>query len=60
MRNYVIVKSTAPFGKGLSKKLKKGSVYYVQIAKMTDWEDEEEDLDTPVSGWVCMRKVIIK
>ncbi len=52
---------TAPYGDGLSPKLKKGKTYYVEITRHVAWYMEDsEDLEEPFCGWHCKRKVRIQ
>lgn len=61
MSDSVIVAYTAPYGNGLSEKLKKGKTYYVQIARCQKLDMEDgEDYEEPLTGWHCKRKVTIK
>ena len=56
-----IVVCTAPYGSGLSKKLKKGKTYYVEITRYLDtYMDDSEDYEEPIGGWHCKRKVVIR
>lgn len=59
MRDAVIIKYTAPYGEGVTKKLKKGKTYYVEVAMQTDWEEDDEDIETPISGWLMKTKIKI-
>ena len=60
MSHSDIVYKTAPYGKGLSGKLKKRKTYYVQIAPHGSEFTEEDDEDFPIFGWRAKRKVKIK
>ena len=61
MSNSTWVFSTTPYGKGISKKLKKGRVYYVQIAERTlGFEEEDDDMWNPTLGWIIKEKIRIK
>lgn len=59
MENAAYATASAPYGTGMSEKLKKGKTYYVQIAMKTAWEEDEEDYEEPQSGWIMKRKVTI-
>ena len=61
MSNSTWVFSTTPYGKGISKKLKKGRVYYVQIAERTlGFEEEDDDMWNPTLGWLIKKKIRMK
>ena len=61
MSNSTWVFSTTPYGKGISKKLKKGRVYYVQIAERTlGFEEEDDDMWNPTLGWIIKEKIRMK
>lgn len=60
MSHSVIVSKTAPYGKGMTGKLKKGKTYYVQIAAHGPDFTEEDDEDFPLFGWVKKKKITIK
>ena len=60
MSNAVIIDKTAPYGKGLSGKLKKGKTYYVEISPHAPAMFEEDDEDFPAFAWRAKRKVKIK
>ena len=61
MINSTWVFSTTPYGKGISKKLKKGRVYYVQIAERTlGFEEEDDDMWNPTLGWIIKEKIRMK
>ncbi len=59
MSHSVVVYKTAPYGKGLTGKLKKGKTYYVQIAAHGPDFTEEDDEDFPLFGWIKKKKVTI-
>lgn len=53
--------TTAPYGKGLSKKLKKGKIYYVKVTMHIDFlQEDDEDYYDPAWGWFGTWKVKIK
>lgn len=61
MSNSTWVFSTTPYGKGISKKLKKGRGYYVQIAERTlGFEEEDDDMWNPTLGWIIKEKIRMK
>lgn len=61
MSNSTVVVFTAPYGKGLSRKLKKGKTYYVQITRYFElYMEDSEDYEEPFCGWHCKRKVTIE
>ena len=64
MKNSKMVLFTAPYGKGLSQKLSKGT-YYVQLAQafvyqVNDYEYDYEEYNHPMGGWIGKWKVVIK
>lgn len=61
MSNSTVVVFTAPYGKGLSEKLKKGKTYYVQITRYFElYMEDSEDYEEPFCGWHCKRKITIE
>lgn len=61
MSDFDLALYTAPYGKGLSKKLKKGKTYYVEITRYLDmYMEDSEDYEEPLGGWHCKRKVVIR
>lgn len=61
MSESCVVWYTAPYGKGLSRKLKKGKTYYVQISRYIDpYFEDSEDWEEPFCGWHGKRKVTIQ
>lgn len=47
------------YGKGVTKKLEKGKTYCVEVAMEKDWEEDDEDIEDSISGWLMKRKVKI-
>ena len=61
MTNAKYVLSTAPYGKGLSGKLKKGKTYYVEASRYLElYLEDSEDLAAPSWGWVGKKKITIR
>ena len=61
MSDSSVVVYTAPYGKGMSKKLKKGKTYYVEISRYFEpYMEDSEDFEEPFCGWHCKRSVTIK
>ena len=61
MSDSTVVVYTAPYGKGLSKKLKKGKTYYVEVTRYFDlYMEDSEDYEEPFCGWHCKRKITIQ
>ena len=61
MSDARIYRYAAPYGDGLSPKLKKGKTYYVEITRRVDpYMEDEEDYEEPFCGWHCKRKVTIR
>lgn len=61
MSDSSVVVYTAPYGKGVSKKLKKGKTYYVEISRYFEpYMEDSEDFEEPFCGWHCKRSVTIK
>ncbi len=61
MSDSAIVVYTAPYGSGLSKKLKKGKTYYVQVARYLEmYMEDSEDYEDPIGGWHGKKKITIK
>ena len=61
MSDSRVVVFTAPYGSGLSKKLKKGKSYYVQISRYFEpYMEDSEDYEEPFCGWHCKKKITIK
>lgn len=64
MKDAKMVLFTAPYGKGLSQKLSKGT-YYVELAQafayqVNDYEYDYEEYKHPTGGWIGKWKVVIK
>ena len=58
MTNAKYVLSTAPYGKGLSGKLKKGKTYYVEASRYLElYLEDSEDLAAPSWGWLGKKKI---
>ena len=61
MTNAKYVLSTAPYGKGLSGKLKKGKTYYVEASRYLElYLEDSEDLAAPSWGWLGKKKITIR
>ena len=61
MTNAKYVLSTAPYGKGLSGKLKKGKTYYVEASRYLElYLENSEDLAAPSWGWLGKKKITIR
>ena len=61
MTNAKYVLSTAPYGKGLSGKLKKGKTYYVEASRYLElYLEDSEDFAAPSWGWLGKKKITIR
>ena len=61
MTNAKYVLSTAPYGKGLSGKLKKGKTYYVEASRYLElYLEDSEDFAAPSWGWLGKKRITIR